>query len=86
VAAAYARVDRVASNRRMDRKADGRIGTMRGFLTAYAIPCKQNNDWFLNKDFKRMSHERGDQCRLYAMVTTCGNIAVGNTFELFTDR
>ena len=63
-----------------------RIGTMRGFLTAYAIPCKQNNDWFLNKDFKRMSHERGDQCRLYAMVTTCGDIAVGDTFELFTDR
>ena len=63
-----------------------RIGTMRGFLTAYAIPCKQNNDWFLNKDFKRMSHERGDQCRLYATVTTCGDIAVGDTFELFTDR
>ena len=63
-----------------------RIGTVRGFLTAYAIPCKQNNDWFLNKDFKRMSHERGDQCRLYAMVTTCGDIAVGDTFELFTDR
>ena len=63
-----------------------RIGTMRGFLTAYAIPCKQNNDWFLNKDFRRMSHERGDQCRLYAMVTTCGDIAVGDTFELFTDR
>ena len=63
-----------------------RTGTMRGFLTAYAIPCKQNNDWFLNKDFKRMSHERGDQCRLYAMVTTCGDIAVGDTFELFTDR
>jgi MOSC domain-containing protein YiiM len=63
-----------------------RTGTMRGFLTAYAIPCKQNNDWFLNKDFKRMSHERGDQCRLYAMVTTCGDIAVDDTFELFTDR
>ena len=63
-----------------------RIGTVRGFLTAYAIPCKQNNDWFLNKDFKRMSHERGDQCRLYATVTTCGDIAVGDTFELFTDR
>ena len=30
VAAAYAQVDRVASNRRMDRKVDGRIGTMRG--------------------------------------------------------
>ena len=63
-----------------------RIGTMRGFLTSYAIPCKQNNDWFLNKDFKRMSHERGNQCRLYAMVTTCGDIAIGDTFELFTDR
>ena len=63
-----------------------RIGTMRGFLTAYAIPCKQNNDWFLNKDYKRMSHERGNQCRLYAMVTTCGDIAVGDTFKLFTDR
>lgn len=63
-----------------------RIGTVRGFLTAYAIPCKQNNDWFLNKDFKRMSHERGDQCRLYAMVTSCGDTAVGDMFELFTDR
>ncbi len=63
-----------------------RIGAVRGFLTSYAIPCKQNNDWFLNRDFKRMSHERGDQCRLYAMVTTCGDIAVGDTFELFTDR
>ena len=63
-----------------------RSGSVRGFFTSYAIPCKQNNDWFLNKDFKRMSHERGDQCRLYAMVTTCGDIAVGDTFELFTDR
>ena len=63
-----------------------RSGSVRGFLTSYAIPCKQNNDWFLNKDFKRMSHERGEQCRLYAMVTTCGDIAVGDTFELFTDR
>ena len=30
VAAAHARVERVASNRRMDRKANGLIGTMRG--------------------------------------------------------
>lgn len=63
-----------------------RIGKVRGFLTSYAIPCKQNNDWFLNQDFKRMSHERSDECRLYAMVTTCGAIAVGDSFELFTDR
>ena len=63
-----------------------RIGTVRGFLTAYAIPCSQNNDWFLNKNFMAMSHERGNYSRLYAMVTTCGEISVGDTFELFTDR
>ena len=63
-----------------------RIGKVRGFLTAYAIPCSQNNDWFLNKNFMAMSHERGDYSRLYAMVTTCGDISVGDTFELFTDR
>ena len=66
--------------------AQFRCGDVRGFLTSDAIPCKQNNDWFLNKDFNRMSHERGNQCRLYAMVTTCGTITTGDTFELFTDR
>lgn len=63
-----------------------RCGTTRGFLTAYTIPCSQNNDWFANKDFMAMSHERGAFSRLYAMVTTCGTIAIGDTFELFTDR
>lgn len=63
-----------------------RIGKVRGFLSAYAIPCSQNNDWFLNKNFMAMSHERGDFSRLYAMVTTCGEISVGDTFELFSDR
>jgi MOSC domain-containing protein YiiM len=55
-------------------------------MTAYAIPCKQNKDWFTNGDFMRMSHERGDFSRIYAMVTKTGTIAVGDTFELFTDR
>ena len=63
-----------------------RIGDVRGFMTAYAIPCKQNKDWFANGDFMRMSHERGDFSRIYAMVTKTGTIAVGDTFELFTDR
>lgn len=63
-----------------------RVGSVRGFMTAYAIPCSQNNDWFQNKDFMAMSHERGDFSRLYAMVTTCGEVSVGDTFELFTDR
>jgi len=63
-----------------------RIGAVRGFFSAYTIPCKKNNDWFVNNDVKRMSHERGDESRIYAMVTTCGTIGIGDTFELFTDR
>jgi MOSC domain-containing protein YiiM len=66
--------------------AQFRIGAVRGFLTSYSIPCSQNNDWFLNRDFNRMSHERGDQSRLYAMVTATGIVRPGDTFELFTDR
>jgi MOSC domain-containing protein YiiM len=59
---------------------------VRGFISAYTIPCSQNNDWFLNKNIKAMSHENGAFSRVYAMVTTCGDISVGDTFELFTDR
>lgn len=66
--------------------AQFRCGTVRGFMTAFAIPCSQNNDWFANKDFMAMSHERGPYSRIYAMVTTCGEISVGDTFEMFTDR
>lgn len=63
-----------------------RVGTVRGFFTAYAIPCKKNSAWFANGDFTRMSHERGAESRVYAMVTTQGVINIGDTFELFTDR
>lgn len=66
--------------------AQFRIGQVRGFLTSYSIPCSQNNDWFVNRDFRRMSHERGDQSRLYAMVTATGLAHPGDAFELFTDR
>ena len=66
--------------------AQFRIGTVRGFLTAYAIPCKQNKDWFVDGDFRRMSHERGDHSRLYAMVLTQGEVRVGDRFELWSDR
>lgn len=66
--------------------AQFRVGGVHGFLTTYAIPCKQNNDWFVDKDFNRMSHQRGDESRLYAMVTRCGSISVGDDFVLYTDR
>lgn len=63
-----------------------RVGTVRGFFTAYAIPCKKNSAWFTDGNFMRMSHERGNESRVYAMVTSPGVIEVGDTFELYTDR
>ena len=63
-----------------------RVGDVRGFLTAYAIPCSQNADWFVAGDYDRMSHERGPESRLYAMVTAIGDVEVGDSFVLFTDR
>lgn len=63
-----------------------RIGEVRGFMTAYAIPCKKNAGWFVNHDFNRMHHEQGDESRIYAMVTATGTIGVGDPFELFSDR
>lgn len=63
-----------------------RIGTVRGFITAYALPCSQNKAWFTNGDFMCMSHERGADSRVYAMVTHTGNIGVGDAVEFFSDR
>jgi len=62
------------------------VGTIEGFLSAYTIPCSQNKDWFADGDFRKMSHERGDVSRVYAMVTRTGLVAVGDQFELFSDR
>lgn len=62
------------------------VGTVRGFLTGYAHPCRHNKDWFADGDFMRMGHERGDDSRTYAMVTRPGTIATGDVFRLYTDR
>lgn len=63
-----------------------RIGALEGFLTSYSIPCSQNSGWFADGDFSRIHFERGDQSRVYAMVTATGSIAVGDRFELTGDR
>jgi MOSC domain-containing protein YiiM len=63
-----------------------RIGTVRGFFSAYTIPCSQNNAWFQNNNIMAMSHTKGPHSRIYAMVTRTGDIRVGDTFELFSDR
>lgn len=63
-----------------------RIGAVRGFFSAYTIPCSQNNAWFQNNNIMAMSHTKGPHSRIYAMVTRTGDIRVGDTFELFSDR
>lgn len=66
--------------------AQFRCGDVRGFLTAYTLPCSKNSQWFLNKEFHHMHHEHGPLSRVYAMVTHIGDINIGDTFELFSDR
>jgi MOSC domain-containing protein YiiM len=66
--------------------AQFRCGSVRGFFTAYSLPCSKNSQWFINKEFNLMHYEHGPLSRVYAMVTHTGHIAVGDTFELFTDR
>ena len=63
-----------------------RCGGVRGFFTAYTIPCSQNNQWFAKKNISSMHHEQGPYSRIYAMVTQTGHISVGDSFELFSDR
>ena len=61
-------------------------GSVRGFLTSYTWPCSQNAGWFAERDFMAMAHTRGNLSRLYAMVTTPGDLTPGDSFTLFTDR
>ena len=62
------------------------VGTVEGFLSSYAIPCKQNKEWFADGDFKKMSYERGAVSRVYAMVTRTGIVSTSNQFTLHSDR
>lgn len=60
-----------------------RIGEVVCQITAFAIPCSQNKAWFADGDYRKMSHERGDTSRLYAMVHTPGVIKPGDEVQLF---
>lgn len=48
-------------------------------VTSYAIPCKNNAQWFSDGGFSRMSHEvRPGQSRLYASVVVEGVVATAD--------
>ena len=57
-----------------------RIGGVLIEISAYAVPCAKNSGWFVDGDFRRMSHEdHPGWSRLYAWVREPGRIAVGDT-------
>ena len=58
------------------------IGSVAATVTAYAIPCSQNEAWFTGGDFELMSHERGPVSRIYARVDRPGTIALGDSLTL----
>lgn len=55
-----------------------RIGTVTCHVMAHTIPCTQLAALFTDRDFNRISHERGSRSRLYARVVTPGEIEVGD--------
>jgi hypothetical protein len=46
-------------------------------VSAFALPCFQNKQWFADGDFRAMHHERGPS-RVYATVLTPGRITTGD--------
>ena len=65
-----------------------RIGEVLCDISSYAVPCNQLAHLFVDKDFKRIHHDRDlknrtASCRVYATVVERGEIAPGDpiTFE-----
>ena len=60
-----------------------RIGTVRCELSAYALPCSKNAQWFTGGDFEVIHWQRGPVSRAYATVLEPGSIRTGDiaTFE-----
>ncbi|MEM9134897.1 MAG: MOSC domain-containing protein [Actinomycetota bacterium] len=47
-------------------------------VTAFAVPCAHQRQWFTDGDFSRLHHDNGDISRLYATVIEPGSIATGD--------
>lgn len=59
-----------------------RIGTVIADVQAYAVPCRDNAQWFSDGDFNRMSSLRGPVSRVYATVREPGRIVTGDAIIL----
>jgi MOSC domain len=54
-----------------------RLGSVLCQVSAYAIPCAKNAQWFSDRDISRIHHANGPLSRLYATVLEPGSIAIG---------
>lgn len=55
------------------------VGVVPMLISAHAIPCAKNAQWFSDRDFTRMLHERHPGwSRLYAIPLGSGTVATGD--------
>lgn len=54
------------------------LGSVLAQVTAHAIPCQQNAQWFSDGDFNRIHHRNGPISRLYAVVLEPGTVGTGD--------
>jgi MOSC domain-containing protein YiiM len=60
-----------------------RVGTALLETTPYSIPCSKNAQWFLDGDFRRMTHDLyPGVSRIYARVLEPGDVQAGDVVEV----
>jgi len=63
------------------------VGEVPLLISAHAIPCAKNAQWFSDGDFKRILHERNPGLsRLYAIPLAPGTVAAGDPVVIEPDR
>ncbi len=58
------------------------IGPVLAQVSLFALPCTKNAQWFADRDFTHMHHERGPVSRVYASVLTGGEVRIGDPVVL----
>lgn len=59
-----------------------RMGDVLMQVSAMAVPCGHQAQWFTDGDYSRLHHENGDISRLYATVVEPGTITTGDTITV----
>jgi len=60
-----------------------RVGSVPMLVSAYAIPCAKNAQWFHDRNFNRMLHDRNPGfSRIYAIPLGSGTVNTGDTMSV----